>query len=65
MLVPERHSTRVDGVGACKLDSHHRVDFSKVDTLSLCDESMKRATVILTSCVKAVEFVGPHDVLTH
>lgn len=66
MLVTQRSITpSIDGIEVAKRESHHAIDFSKVEILSFCDEGTKRTINFLTSCVKAVEFVGPHDALTH
>lgn len=48
-----------------KGENHHAVDVSKSGILSFCDEGTKRTINGLTSYVKAVEFVGPHEALTH
>jgi hypothetical protein len=66
MLGTQRSITpSIDGIEVAKRENHYAVDFSKMETLSFCDEGTKRAINFLTSCVKAVEFVGPHDALTH
>lgn len=54
----------IGGVEVAKRENHHPVDVSKIGILSFCDEGTKRTINFLTSCVKAVESVGPHEALT-